>query len=379
MVITVPVHGQEAAFTITVGEVLTAPVAAESMRFFPSTLKVHQGDVVTFTSASIHNVTLLPPGYDVDSFLETQWKGTTGEWSPFIDDADDGADALKLNPRLIIPTFTDCGGINETPCPYDADTGTGPVSAGASLPSVSDSLDRSFQVTAPVGTTFAAVDLLFPDLRMTVEVVDNSAAASDPAAIETERSQAVEADAETASDLHAANVNKRPKKGKGTKRVWTVKAGLEQDGIALRAFYPSKLTIARKQRVKWVFKGLLWSSASATFPYTRASDIGGSFPELVCDTDGTGTAPDQEPIYTTTPYCDDPLQLEFDVPPEIPSPAGDGSFKRAGDFEHSGIRGAGFAPRNEDYVLKFPKKSPKAGFAYGSLGGLLMQGRVIVK
>ena len=370
----------QSTYVIEVGAPLDAPAPAESLRFFPATIQVHEGDVLRFRSLLAHNVTLLPAGYDIDAFLDQQWRGTDGEWSPFINDADEGARALKINPRIVFPTFPHCGEpFEQDPCPYDADPGLGPVSAGTSIPAASAYLDRSFQVTAPAGTTFTAVDLLFPNLRMTVEVVPGTEPASDPQAIASTTTSQITADTAQARSLHSANVNKKPFKGRGAKRVWTVKAGIAKDRVSLHAFYPSKLTIAPKQRVKWTFKQLLWSTASVTFPSSRGEEIAGRFPDLGCDVDGAGTGADEEPVYTTAPYCDDPLQLELDVPADIVAVAGDGKVTSVTDFEHSGIRGAGYAQRNDPYTLRFPKRSGKKGFSYTSIGGLLMPGKVIVK
>jgi plastocyanin len=370
--------GAAETYEVRLGAQLTAPVPAESMRFLPGSLQVHPGDTIHFTSQTVHNLTLLPAGYDVDTFLASDWTGTSSAWSPFIDDADEGDNALKLNPRLL-PTFVDCGSFGQEACTYDADTGLGPISGGTSIPNAGSPLDFTIEVTASAGASFTAVDLLFPDLRMDVQVVDATQTIPSPAEVSDEADDQIAVDQATASTLHAKYSKQKPKKGKGAKTVWTVRPGVDEAGVSLRSFYPAKLTIRPKQRVKWAFSGLTHSSATVTFPAARGLAIAGAFPEFVCDTDGQGTASDSAPTFASAPYCDDPEQLEIDVPHDLPYGAGNKTVTSAKDFEHSGIRGAGFAPTATDYVLRFTKKSTKKGFSYVSIGGAIMTGKVVVK
>jgi hypothetical protein len=131
--------------------------------------------------------------------------------------------------------------------------------------------------------------------------------------------------------------------------------------------------------VKWAFGGLTWSSATVTFPSTRGREIAADFPDIVCDTDGSGTAADSDPTFASFPFCDDPEQLEIDVPNELPDSAGNKVVTSAQDFEHSGIRGGGYAPSADPYTLRFQRKSGKKGYSYVSIGGALMPGKVVVK
>ena len=376
----VPAHAtHDATYEVRVGVPLSAPVPAESMRFLPNHLDVHPGDTIRFTSGGVHNVTLLPPAYDVDQFVDENAQGTTGEWSPFIDDADEGAQGLKVNPNILFPSFLDCGSFGQDPCSYTADVGQGPVSGGSSLPAAASFLDFSITVDAPVGTTFSAVDLLFPSLRMTVTVVDDSQAVDTAADVQTATDAIVQSDRAKAVSLHNKYSKQKPKTGTGAKTIWSVRPGVDEDNIALRSFYPSKLTIQRKQRVRWTFSTLTLSTATVTFPRSRGVSIASGFPDITCDTDGTGTAADEDPPFASSPYCDDPSQLEIDVPAGLAFGTGDGVVTNNRDHEHSGIRGASYATSAGDYTLRFTKKSSRKGFAYVSIAGHLMGGKVVVK
>ena len=113
-----------------------------------------------------------------------------------------------------------------------------------------------------------------------------------------------------------------------------------------------------------MFSKDVYEAHSVTFPRSRAVSLASSFPEIACDTDGDdGTAPDAQPTSATFPFCDTG-DLEVDVPPAFVTASGDGAVKSASDFESSGGRGASFATTKRAYELGFPKKSPKAGFAY---------------
>jgi hypothetical protein len=56
--------------------------------------------------------------------------------------------------------------------------------------------------------------------------------------------------------------------------------------------------------------------------------------------------------------------------------AGNGAFRGA-DLESSGIRGAN-APGDQNYAVRFPKRSPDAGFKYICLIHPFMRGSVVV-
>lgn len=342
---------------------------AESMRFYPSSIRIAPGDTLHFSTESFHGVTLLPAGIEV-----TAWAGehatSGGPWSAFVADRDEGARGAKMNNRVAAPSRA-CGWPGQEPCELD---GTGdevvdPLNSGLALfPSGSgvETRELSFAVTvtADPGSTIYAVDPLHPAMSMRIDVVGSFAERSELGDLQEASAAQFAADAERAAALDRTYSRKRVKKVVGGKTVWQAWAGVEETGISLRRFYPKKLTVKPGNRVKWVFAKDVYSAHSVTFPRSRAVGLAGSFPEIACDTDGDeGTADDSAPTSTTFPFCSSGA-LEVDVPAAFTGAAGDGAVKSGKDFETSGARGASFATNGRAYELAFPKKSPKAGFTY---------------
>ncbi len=358
----------------------------EAMRFFPSALKVHQGDRLRFSTKSFHAVTLLPVGTDADAWAAERAGGVDKEWSLFLGDVDDGVGALKTNLRAIWPS-RQCGWPGQAVCSfsgYDEET----LHSGLALfpngqSADTKQLDFTVAINSDPGAVVTVVDILHPDMRMQVEVVAADETASDPIAVAAASQAQFEDDAAAARALAKKYSKKKViKKIKG-KKYRTVWAGVEKDGIALRGYFPKKVTIKQKQGVRWLFNTNLYSSHTVTFPVKTGVALSSSFPEFVCDTDGdTGTEPDSAAT-SSPPYCSDVFQLELDVPDGFASVTGDGKYKAGKDVESSGVRGAGIGVSTSQYLLQFMKPSSKKGFAYMDLiygiARAPMRGKVIVK
>lgn len=367
--------------------------SAESMRFFPSALNVHQGDVLRFNTRSFHSVTLLPVGQDAATWTQSNAGGIDKPWSLFIRDPDEG-DVVKANLAVMLPSGT-CGWPTQQPCSFNGvgDETNGIVHSGLALfptgtGAETKQLDFSVKVTADPGQSFDIVDVLHPAMTMTVEVVGADAQASDPEALAELTAGRFATDKTAATKLHNQYKNKMVKKGSGSKTVWTAWAGVETPTVSLRRMYPTKLTIKKGQSVNWLFSKNVFSSHTVTFPSTQARTIAAAFPEIVCDPDGDfpagqpGSA-DVAPTASSFPYCDDFSQLELDVPSEMTSLTGDKVVKSAKDRESSGIHGAGLAVDKAAYKLKFAKPSGKKGYSYicmvYEIAHANMQGKVVVK
>jgi len=367
--------------------------SAESMRFFPSALKVHQGDILRFNTKAFHSVTLLPVGQDAATWTADNAGGIDKAWSVFRSDPDEG-DAVKANLSVMSPSGA-CGWPTQPPCSFNGsgDETTGIVHSGLALfPTGTEAetkqLDFSVKVLAEPGQSFDVVDVLHPAMTMSVEVVAAGEDASDPAALEELAGDQFAADKASATKLHNQYQKKRVKKGKGSKRVWSAWAGVETPTVSLRRMYPSKLTIKKGQSVKWIFKKNVLSSHTITFPAGQARAIAAGFPQIVCDEDGDfpdeGTEiADTAPISASLPFCEDFSQLELDVPAQMTGKQGNRVLKSAKDLESSGVHGAGLAVDNAAYKLKFKKPSSKKGFSYicmiYEIAHVNMQGKVVVK
>lgn len=342
---------------------------AESMRFYPSAIRIAPGDTLHFSTESFHGVTLLPAGVEGGTWA-AEHAAPGAPWSAFVRDADEGARGAKMNLRVATPSDA-CGWPGQSPCEFDGrgDEVAGPLNSGVALfPSESGvetrELSFSVTITADPGSTIYAVDPLHPAMRMQIDVVGSFAERSDLGGLQEASAAQFDADAERAQAVDRTYSRKRVKKTVRGKTVWQAWAGVEEHGISLRRFYPKKLTIKPGNRVKWVFSKNLYEAHSVTFPRSRAQAMAETFPELACDADGDdGTAQDTPATSPEFPFCSSG-QLEVDVPASFVGAAGNGSYRGGRDFESSGARGASFAPTTRAYEISFPKKSPKAGFAY---------------
>lgn len=369
----------------------------ESMRFLPGVMRVHQGDVVRFVTGGFHSVSLLPAGQDVDEWVAGNAGGLGRNWSVFVPDPDEGATAIKANLRVLQPSHA-CGWPGQEACEYFGDgSGVEDVlhSGVALFPSPNGGtetkqLSFSVAVQADPGTQVDVLDLLHPAMRMRIEVVEADEAASDPGELAAEADRLVAADAATARRLHKKYVSLRTQKTFGGKKHWMAWAGVETPTVALRRMYPSTLTVKKGDRVRWSFTENVFAAHTVTFPATRGRALGNAFPQIACDPDGdvvadeeTAALPDEAPSSTVAPYCEDPTQLELDLPDGIALPAGNGAVSGPKDFESSGVRGAGLAESADAYSLRFTRTSPKQGFRYldviHEIAHAPMSGRVIVR
>lgn len=342
---------------------------AESMRFYPDSVRIASGDTLHFSTESFHGVTLLPAGTEAGQWTASH-AAPGGAWSAFVRDPDEGARGAKVNERVGFPSRA-CGWPGQDPCEYDGpgDDVLDPLNSGLALfPTESgvETRELSFRVTitAEPGSTIFAVDPLHPEMSMRIEVVGSFAERSDHSELDEASRKQLAADAGQAIALDRTYSRKRVKKIVKGKTVWQAWAGVEDQGISLRRFYPRKLTIKPGHRVKWVFSKNLFEAHSVTFPRSRAVALAASFPELACDPDGDeGMGQDTQATSPAFPFCSSG-HLEIDVPPAFVGPAGNGSVTSATDFESSGARGASFAATKRAYELGFPKKSPRSGFTY---------------
>jgi plastocyanin len=358
----------------------------EAMRFFPSTLKVHQGDKLHFSTKSFHAVTLLPLDSDPDEWASQRAGGVGKEWSLFLQDEDDGPGSLKTNLNALWPSRP-CGWPDQAACSFSGYDGETLHSGLALFPNGQSAdtkqLDFTVAINSDPGAVLTIIDILHPNMRMQVEVVAADVAASDPVAVAAASASQFEDDAAAARALAKKYSKKKVVKkikGKAYRTVW---AGVEKDGIALRGYYPKKVTIKKNQGVRWLFNTNLYSSHTVTFPVKTGVGLASRFPEFVCDSDGDSGAGPDTAATDSAPYCSDIFQLELDVPDGFATATGDGKYKARKDVESSGVRGVGIGESTAQYLLQFPKPSSKKGFTYMDLiyeiAHAPMRGKVIVR
>lgn len=377
---------------VEVGRLVTErDLSKESMRFYPSVLEVHQGDVVRFTSAGFHGVTLLPLGTTAADWAAENAGEIGRPWSMFEPDSDEGPGVLRANLAAVFPS-RDCGWPIEAPCDFDGrPTERGDVlHSGLALLPRGDSaevrqLDFSVTVNADPGEVLEVVDLVNPRMTMRIEVVAADAELPTPAEIEEQSDATFAQDVLAANRLHRSysrkNVTKKIK-GKTYRMAW---AGVETASVSLRGMYPRTITIAPGQGVRWNFDQNSFGAYTVTFPARRAISLASTFPVISCDPDGdvaNGVA-DTEPSSAQAPWCDSFAELELEVPQQLTARTGDARLTSANDAASSGLRGAGVVSDRAPYDLLFPKPSPKKGFTYASalheISGVRAAGKVVVR
>jgi plastocyanin len=363
----------QTTYDVLVGQFLEAAPAAESMRFFPGELDVHQGDTLHFTSNGFHTATFLPSGVGPVEWFDSQ--ATLGTNQPFAliePDEDDGGDAFKFNNEAIFPSDPSCGGPGQAACTFD---GSSVLNSGAPF---FGPFDFAATIDAGVGTSFYIVCIIHgPDMRMRVDVVGAGEPASDPDDLVDTNAAALRQDLDTANALHERFSSRRTSHvAVGGARVWDAWAGIDSNHVALYNFYPRKLRIDKGDRVQWHFDSLSFEDHSVTMPFGTAMEIASNAP-IACDPDSdAGPGPDNPPELEGPPFCNDPAQLEIELDDRLIPPHGNGAFRGA-DLESSGVRGAN-APGDQNYVVRFPERSPDAGFKYICLIHPFMRGRVVV-
>ncbi len=352
------------------------PIPGFSLRIYPSSIRVHQGDVLHFFGFGAP--ILHREGEHPEEWIERN-RVTIGD--PFFDlvsDPDEGPDALKFNPIFEQPT-ADCTD-QANPCEWD---GSGELLNPGFIE------EAWVRITADPGSVIYATFAENSYLR--IEVVGQDQAASTQDELDDRARQMLRKDHDTLLALHNKFSTRQSSHTtpRGT-RVWDAWAGIDRGPLGLNAMYPETLSIKRGDRVRWHFD-LDFNVHTVTMPFRKGVEIIRSYDStefgLVCDPDGDeGTAPDTPPTGQSEedPPCPDPSQVEFDINPREVHPAGNGVFTGRSDFEHSGVKARttlqpGFF--NEDpFTVKFKETSSRRGFRYlCTIHGPFMSGRVIVR
>lgn len=375
-----PATGAGAATTydVEVGKFLTS-APAESMRFFPGTIDVHKGDTLHFTTESFHTATLLPVGQGVVDWYDANATiGTSQPYALLQPDTEDTPNTFKFGNLAIFPTSSTCGGSGQPACSYDGAT---VLNSGVSV-LFDGPMDWSVSIDAAPGSSFWVVCLVHSaNMRMKVNVVADTASASDPAALDTANAQALAQDTASAAALNAKYSAKQTWHTKGAHRVWDAWAGVDNRHVALYGMYPRTLHIAKGDTVQWHFDSLTFEDHTVTFPSDKAVKIANVF-DPACDPDGdTGPLPDGPPDTMDPPFCTDPSQLEIHFSDKFVPKLGNGTVTGQRDLESSGVRGANSSELGGDanYNLKFGAASSGTGFKYICMIHTFMRGRVVVR
>lgn len=383
--IILPATGAGAATTleVQVGAPLFAMPAAngapaDGMRFYAPPLKVHVGDVITFTMAGFHTATMLPANTDADTWVAANAVGPGKPYSLITADPDEGPNGAKFNNNAILPSSLDCGDATD-PCLYN---GTQVVNSGIVDANDVNGQEYKFsaQVNSAVGSTTWVLCLIHLGMRLQISVVESTVTATTQAEIDTYVGQKSNHDARAASRLHRsllATTSSTPTGG-----VVQAFAGYDGPHFALDFFYPPRIELKKGQRVQWHFDQLAFEDHTVTFPAKKALRISRNSFVPVCDPDGdAGTMPDQpgDPNATTVAtFCPGGAsQVELDIDPRFGPPAGDGVVTSIHDFESSGVEGANVG-NTAAFTLRFAAKTVNEPYTFRCIIHPFMRGKVIV-
>lgn len=367
---------QTATYSVMVGGPIEG-APAESMRFLPDNLTVHQGDTINF-AGFFHTATLLPANVGAQDWYEDNASNLGEPYYLLQPNIDDPANGAKLNLTAGLPSSTSCG-TAEAPCPHD---GTGVTNSGLFI--LGDPFAGfTVSIDAAPGDFVWVVCLAHPNMRMKIKVVEDDQPATSTEDAAADAAALLAKDEDTARALHAKLNKPSSHVDADGHKVWDAFAGYDTAHVSLFDMYPGKLTVQKGDTVRWHFAELTNEIHSVTFPFELALNTAFNDFVVSCDPDGPGGEPNTPPTMEAPPFCDDPSQLEILFQTQSVFPQGDGVFDGSDDdFENSGYRGALASPPaagDEPYSLKFKKPSGKKGYKYICLVHPDMQGKVVVK
>ena len=377
-----PAHAQT-TYEVQAGQdFFSQGVPGFSVRFYPTWIKVHDGDTIRFD---------FPPGLGPSGAYPQEYVGENATHigdplSLFDFDPDDGTDALKFNLDFFFDEGVDCGAV-DNPCVWGPNSELVFPAFNEDDPSVHVLID------APAGTTLWAAGGFSPDANanMKVMVVGDAEAASTQDELNTRANALRTKDYEDALALHNKMKAKRTwHTNANGKRVYDIFVGASGGPIEMFASYPRRIAIPKGSRVQFHFMSQI-DVHTATFGGPAARDAFVNFLIPACDPDGDeGAGPDVDPTgfdpETEFPTCPEGTTLEADVHDLLPWAVGDGKVTSNRDYENSGLifpsfpDGGSFDVNPSPMTERFPQASNKKGFKFICLvHGGFMGGRVRVK
>jgi plastocyanin len=356
----------EATLKIQVGAYLNS-APAETMRFYPGELNVHQGDTLNFYG-EFHTATMIPSSYATPA----EWKAAKAtnpgdEWHGIVDNPDNVAIPWKLLGDNLFSPRADCGSA-EDPCEY---TGSTELDSGLLLSYLQFTdpdqppANPGFSVTidAAAGTSFWVVCRIHPNMTMKVNVVDDAAASHSQEEIDAAKAASIDTDDSAAGALHEQlQTMKESTRLPNGKREWKAYAGYDTANFALFDLYPSRLKLRKGDKVRYEFAQLYHESHTATHPTSHVLE--NPFEAPLCDPNGDDESGGETLANFNGPFpsCSEGQAFELALPAANFTESGDGVVTGLSDLENSGVGGqlGGSPGRGMDpYVLSFTKPSKK--------------------
>lgn len=355
------------------------------MRFLgPREINVHRGSEVEFTISGAHTATLLPTDVSAQDWIDENFG--PGKDYYFVQPDDEAGEYNDSFAQIDDPTDPACGGAGEPACRFD---GTQVLNSGSVFGQGSEEEIQDFtftvEINANAGERIWVICLAHPHMRMKINVVDNQAATTTQAQIDTT------AAAQLAQDLDWAEATHNKMKSRRTFRldaqgnkVWDAWAGIDSHYASLDQFYPRKLVLKKGDSVRWRFDSLIYEDHTVSMPIPSvfqnlAFGHGECDPGAGPDTPAGLSDPD-DPF--SEPVCPEGTTVEFEFD-DFLTTVGDGVLTGPRDLEHSGVRGANvtYAPLAgvQSYQVKFNRRSGDRPFQYLCFLHQNMGGKIVVK
>ena len=290
------------------------------LHVFPTSLKVHQGDVIKAAFSSVdtpHTATFVPTA-DVNAWRQ-QNQGPGGPYEVIIPDVnipnDEGG--LIINPAVAGPSSPGCGA-QGNPCTF---SGSGVESSGIEFPGGPTVFTK---ITAAPGA-YSFLCLLHPGMEIPLTVVGNGTSIPSPATVASRTAAQVNRAITHLAPVADARAQQVSTKAIGGGHVrWTISAGGFYQNVSANEYVNSGLKVRVGDRVRVTGN---FEIHTATFPASAAATVPFVFPE--CEGPGGDT-----------PFpCADPSTLELAVNPTAIMPTAANGLWNPNAFRNSGLLG----------------------------------------
>jgi len=295
-------------------------------KFFPHTIKVHQGDTITIA----WNGTDFP---HTASFVNTadpeawrqQNQAPGGHYAVAVPDTAVGGDdpgETVFNPTVLVPSSFGCG-TAAAPCSFD---GTSVVSSGLLFSNPSAQPSFSVRVNAPVGH-YSLLCLLHVGMEIPLDVVSAGQSIPSPAQVaaqaarEAARSNAVDA---PKADTQAQQVQTTGIGGGHTR--WSISAGGFYKQVSANEYVDAGLTLRVGDELQVNGREEIHT---ATFPLSAASTV--PFIVSQCEVPGPDTPA------TSPADCASPSQFQVALNNQAVAPTPSNELRDPAAFVNGGL------------------------------------------
>ncbi len=325
LVAVAPIAAAGSTYTVHLDGLPPAGEPWSFLRMFPSSLKVHKGDVVNFAwngTDTPHTATVVPSA-DAEAWRAAN-QGPGGPYEFVILDTAAGGDDgdVILNPAAVNPGDPTCGSPG-TPCSFN---GSGVTNSGFQFSDPNAEPSFSVKMNAPVGT-YSFLCLVHEGMEIPVKVVGASIHIPSPANVDGRAANELAASIATdgpVADAQAQNVGRVPRPDGSTR--WVLSAGGFANQLTANEYPDGTTKVHVGDHVR--FNGNL-EIHTATFPAGAFETV--PFVQPVCEVAGADT-PAGSPA-----DCADPSEFQLNLNPKVLAPTVKHDLSSNTAFRSSGL------------------------------------------